>query len=253
MSLMLQTLLIFAVAFFAYMHCYFGSTMWNRPIVVSTLVGAVLGDLTTGCKVGAMLELAFLGAVPIGASNPPDMVSGAVIGTAYVVLQNTDIETAVALAIPVAALVAIFDNFLMMFVLPEAAHMCDRLADKADADKIDAVVRVASIGNKVALALIVALGFYFGIPVIEKILAGIPEFVIHAMDVVAGILPAIGVAILARNMMSKELAPWLMFGFLATAYLNVPTFGIALFGIGVAMLYFYKKEEVTEGVDDNEF
>ena len=56
----------------------------------------------------------------------------------------------------------------MMFVLPEAAHLCDRLADKSDADKIDVVVRVASIGNKVALALVVALGFYFGIPVIEK-------------------------------------------------------------------------------------
>lgn len=45
MSLGLQALLIGLVAFFGYMHSYMGSTMWNRPIIVSTLTGLVLGDL----------------------------------------------------------------------------------------------------------------------------------------------------------------------------------------------------------------
>ena len=30
------------------MHSWFGSTMWNRPIVVAPLVGLALGDLDTG-------------------------------------------------------------------------------------------------------------------------------------------------------------------------------------------------------------
>ena len=88
-----------------------------------------------------------------------------------------------------------------------------------------------------------------------QILAVIPEFVTHGFDVVAGLLPAIGVAMLARMIMTKELAPYLLFGFLITAYLGVPTFGVALVGLGIATLVFFKKDEAKKEVvvDDNEF
>ncbi len=81
MDLLFKSLLIFVVSLVSYMHSYWGSTMANRPIIVSTLVGLVLGDIKTGIIIGSALELAFLGAVPIGASNPPDMTSGAAIAT----------------------------------------------------------------------------------------------------------------------------------------------------------------------------
>lgn len=254
-NLFVQALLMFLVAFIGYMHSYWGSTMHNRPIIVSTLVGLVLGDLQTGVMIGATLELAFLGAVPIGASNPPDMVSGAVIATAFVILSGQDVGTAVTLAITVATLVALLDNVLMMFVLTEAGHIADKYAEEGNCDKIDMIVRVASIGNKALLALVVALGYYFGIPVIEQILAIIPEFIIHGMDVVAGLLPAVGVAMLARMILTKELSPFLLFGFLITAYLGVPTFGVALAGLGVATLVYFTQNKAQKEVivDDNEF
>ena len=254
-NLFVQALLMFLVAFIGYMHSYWGSTMHNRPIIVSTLVGLVLGDIKTGIMIGSALELAFLGAVPIGASNPPDMVSGAVIATAFVIISGQEVGTAVTLAITIATLVALLDNVLMMFVLTEAGHIADKYAEEGNPDKVDMVVRVASVGNKLVLAAVVGLGYYFGIPVIEQILAVIPEFVTHGFDVVAGLLPAIGVAMLARMIMTKELAPYLLFGFLITAYLGVPTFGVALVGLGVAALVFFKKDEVKKEVvvDDNEF
>lgn len=59
-NLLIQALLITLVAFIGYMHCYWGSTMNNRPIVVATLVGLVLGYLETGIMVGASLELRLL-------------------------------------------------------------------------------------------------------------------------------------------------------------------------------------------------
>lgn len=254
-NLLIQALLMFLVAFVGYMHSYWGSTMGNRPIIVSTLVGLVLGDIKTGIMIGSALELAFLGAVPIGASNPPDMTSGSVIATAFVIISGQEVGTAVTLAITIATLVALLDNVLMMFVLTEAGHICDKYAEEANPDKVDMVVRIASIGNKVLLAAVVGLGYYFGIPVIEQILAIIPEFVTHGFDVVAGLLPAVGVAMLARMIMTKELSPYLLFGFLITAYLGVPTFGVALVGLGIAALVFFAKGETKKEVviDDNEF
>ena len=254
-----KTILIFLVAFFGYMHSYWGSTMCNRPLIMGTLVGLVLGDVKTGIVVGSALELAFLGAVPIGASNPPDMTSGSVIATAFVILSGADTGMAVTIAIPVATLVALFDNLHMMFLLTYSSHRCDKAAEEGDAHKIERIVRFASIGNKVALSLIVALGFYFGSPVIESFVNWVPEWFSHGMDVVAGILPALGIAMLARMIVTKENWGWLLIGFLISAYLGVSTLGVALLGIAAAsLLFFYEQhaasaeaKEVAE--DDNEF
>ena len=246
-NLFIQSLLITLVAFVGYMHCFWGSTMNNRPIIVAPLVGLVLGDLKTGIMVGATLELIFLGAVPIGASNPPDITSGAIIGTSFVILTGQKVGAAVALAVPVATLVLLFDNLQMMFTLTWATHQADKYAAIGDYKKVERVARIAGIGNKLILSLVVGIAFY---------LAMIPEFIINGMDVAAGMLPAIGFAMLARMIITKELSPYLLAGFLLAAYVNVPVFGVALAGLVIAALVFFKelkqqKEQVI--VDDNEF
>lgn len=257
--MLLNTLLIFIVAFFGYMHSYWGSTMWNRPIIMSTLIGLVLGDIKTGIIVGSALELTFLGAVPIGASNPPDMTSGSIIATAFVILNQADTGLAVTIAIPVATLVALFDNLQMMFLLTYASHICDSAAEKGDVDKVDRTIRIASIGNKIALSLIVSAGFYFGSPVIESLISMIPNWFSHGMDVVAGILPALGIAMLARMMITKENKGYLLIGFLISAYLGVSTLGVALAGMAIASIRYFtlNKQAVKLGqevaVDENEF
>lgn len=254
-NLLVQSLLITVVAFIGYMHCFWGSTMNNRPIVVAPLVGLVLGDITTGIMVGATLELIFLGAVPIGASNPPDITSGAIIGTSFVILTGQEVGAAVALAVPVATLVLLFDNLQMMFVLTWATHLADNYAKKGDYKKVEWIARIAGIGNKVVLSLIVGIAFYLGVPMIKDILELIPEFIIKGMDVAAGILPAIGFAMLARMIVTKELSPFLLAGFLLSAYLEVPVFGVALAGLVIAGLTFFNdnKKQMEVAVDENEF
>lgn len=256
-NLFLETVLITLVAFIGYMHSYWGSTMNNRPIIIGPLTGLVLGNLEMGLMVGAALELAFLGAVPIGASNPPDMTSGTVIGTAFVIISGQDIGTAVALAIPVATLVGVIDNLLMMFVLTQAGHMCDAAAEKGDYRRIEWITRFAGIGNKVVLALVVGIGYYLGIPVIEQLLTVIPDFILRGMDVAAGLLPAVGFAMLARMILTKELSPYLLAGFVLAAYFNAPVLGVTLCGLVVAGVVFFndsKKNSTKEvSIDDNEF
>lgn len=256
MSLELQAVLIGLVAFFGYMHNYTGSSMVNRPIVMSTLTGLVLGDIQTGIVCGATLELAFLGAVPIGASNPPDMCCGSIIGTSFVILSGASVGTALALAIPVATLSLMINNLQMMFLLTWIAHYIDKVAETGDANKVEKLCRWTAILSQVLAALIVSIGFYVGIGVIEDVIAMIPEWITHGMDVTAGILPAVGFAMLARMILTKELTAFLLIGFLLTAYLGVPVFGVALFGLGIALIVYFKKEATTTmevDLDDNEF
>ncbi|WP_411170078.1 PTS mannose/fructose/sorbose/N-acetylgalactosamine transporter subunit IIC [Clostridium sp. MB05] len=258
MSLGFQAILIGLVAFFGYFHNYAGSTMWNRPIIMATLTGLVLGDIKTGIMVGAALELAFLGAVPIGASNPPDMTAGSIIGTAFVIISNAQIGAAIALAIPVATLALLFNNLLMMFVLVWVAHLADKYAEEGNASKVEWLCRISAIGNMIVLAFVVAISFYVGVPVIENVLAMIPEWIIHGMDVAAGILPAVGFAMLAKMIVTKELVAFLILGFLLTAYLKIPVFGVALLGLVIALIAFYTRDNKSGNieeayVDENEF
>ncbi|MCI9298238.1 MAG: PTS sugar transporter subunit IIC [Lachnospiraceae bacterium] len=247
-----QVILIIFIAFFAYMHCYMGSTMHNRPIIVAPLVGLVLGDWQTGVVIGATLELVFMGAFPVGASNPPDFVSGTIISTAYVILSGSEVTAAVVLAVPIATLVLLFDNIQMTFVLTWASHLADKYAEAGDIKGVEWVQRIFGIGNKVVLALVVGLGYILGVPMIEKILSYVPEFVTYGLDVAAGVIPAIGFAMLARMMISKKTAAFLVLGFLLAAYLNISVTGIALFGLVVALIYvnFMGNKEVAADDDD---
>lgn len=255
---MIQTLLIILIAFFAYMHSYIGSTMHNRPIIVAPLVGLVLGDIQTGIIIGATLELVFMGAFPVGASNPPDFVSGSIIATAYIILTGQDVAAAVVLAVPIATLVLFIDNFQMTVLLTWASHIADKYAQKGDIEGVERVQRIAGIGNKILLSLVVGLGFVLGVPAIEAILQYIPGFVTRGFDVAAGVIPAIGFAMLARMMVSKKTVPFLVLGFLLAAYLNIPVVGIALFGLVIALLYMNQNHSTSnkqkeEMIDDNEF
>ncbi|MBW2505318.1 MAG: PTS sugar transporter subunit IIC [Deltaproteobacteria bacterium] len=50
----------------------FGQFMISRPIVVGPLAGLILGDALIGLEIGMLLELLWLGRLPVGAAIPPD-------------------------------------------------------------------------------------------------------------------------------------------------------------------------------------
>jgi len=73
-----------------------GVTMIDRPLVMCTLTGLVCGNLTEGILIGATLELIFLGNVAIGAAHPPDIVTGAILATAFSIMSGRGPEAALA-------------------------------------------------------------------------------------------------------------------------------------------------------------
>ena len=60
--------------------------MLSRPIVAAPLTGVLLGDAGTGLLVGTMVELLWLGRLPMGAAIPPDDTQVAVASTALAVI-----------------------------------------------------------------------------------------------------------------------------------------------------------------------
>lgn len=259
MPTLIETLCITLIAFFGYSNAMMGSSMLDRPLIISPLIGLVLGDLHTGIIVGATLELVWLGAFPVGASNPPDMVSGTVIGASFVISSGSDPSTAVALAVPVATLVMMFSNLMMMIVIPKffvtKADHSAQIGDVAGVEKSHFGAWIVYVG---ILSILVGVSYYVGSPAIESVLNAIPEFILHGLAVATGIIPAIGFAMLVRMIATKDVAAFFFGGFLLNAYLGVPVLGVALMaGVIVAVLLSLQKNqakgEMVIDYDDNEF
>lgn len=62
--------------------------MVSRPLVASTLLGFLLGDVSGGLTIGFLLELLWLGQPPVGASLTPNETAIAVVVTAVTLMAG---------------------------------------------------------------------------------------------------------------------------------------------------------------------
>ena len=237
---MLKVFLIFLIACVGYSDYFTGKSLLTRPLLLGSLVGLVMGNLEAGCKIGATLELAMMGAVGIGAALPPEVVSGGILGTAFAIAGHKDAGMAVALGLPIAMLVMLLRNVLFIVVVPLFMNRADKYAEEGD---IKGVSRMhwfgGTFGMYLPLAILVAVSFYFGSSVMEQVLNSIPQFIQDGLSVSAGILPALGFAILLRMILNKKIVAFLIIGFVLTAYIGVPVLGVAIMAVSIIMLMAY--------------
>ena len=124
-----QAFLIGLIVFIGKADYFVGTAMLGRPIVLGALVGLALGDAATGTIIGFSLELVFMGMQAIGASIPPDMIVGSVLGTAFAITTGNGIDTAVTIAMPAAVLSAFIVNLFYGVITPIMARSADRFAE----------------------------------------------------------------------------------------------------------------------------
>ena len=102
--MLVKAILIGLVSAWGVLDYQFGTLYTFRPLVLSVIVGAILGDVHQGIIIGANLELLFMGAISVGAYIPPDVNVGGVLATAFAISMGKSVEAAVALAMPIATL-----------------------------------------------------------------------------------------------------------------------------------------------------
>ena len=178
-----------------------------------------------------------MGAFSIGASIPPEMISGTVLGTAFAIANGSGAETALTLAIPVASLVLVFKNLGMVFILPSFIHKADDYAKKGD---LKGVARMHYLGGffgvNLIIGVVVAVSFQVGSPAVQALLNVIPQWVQSGLQIAMGLLPAIGFGLLMQMIMNKEVACFFALGYALSVYLKIPVTGIAIFGCIIAIV-----------------
>lgn len=229
--MIVQAILLGLIAFIGKCDLATGTNMIQRPIVLGPLVGLVLGDLSAGITIGATLELFFLGSISVGAYIPPNVIVGGVLGTAFAISTGQGTEAAITLAMPIALIAQAVDNVLFSLVRPLLAQLADRYAAKGNTKAVCVIHMGTGFITCTVLFLLTFLGFAIGSSRMEAFLNMIPAVVTDGLSIATGLLPALGFAMLARMIMSKNVVPYFFLGFVLSAYFGVPVVGIAIIGL----------------------
>lgn len=208
----------------------------ERPLITSTIVGIILGDLPTGLAVGASMELMSLGLVNIGAAAPPDMNMAAIITTAFAILTNATTETALALAMPIALLGQALGIVGRIF-MANLTHVADRAIVEG---KFKKAWQMHIIWGTLVYSLMyfipIFLAIFAGTNVVQGIVDFIPEWLTQGLNLGTKFLTAYGIALLLSTMLNKELTVYFFLGFFLVGYLELDITAIAIFASITAII-----------------
>jgi mannose PTS system EIIC component len=102
-----------------------GQFMISRPIVAGPLTGFLLGEPMVGLQVGALIELLWLGRLPVGAAIPPDDTQVSIASTVLAIAAGSIFE--------VEGTVLILYCVLVVMPLGKIGQIFDRLARNVNA------------------------------------------------------------------------------------------------------------------------
>jgi mannose/fructose/N-acetylgalactosamine-specific phosphotransferase system component IIC len=217
-----------------------------RPLVVGPIIGALLGDVTMGLKIGAELELIWMGIVGIGAAVPPDVVVGTGLATSLAILSNAGTEVALALAVPVAMGAQALD-ILIRTLNAGLAHRADRLADLGDYKGIERTHLYGMIGFFLRGFVPTFLAISLGAEWVKTLVNSLPEWLTKGFSTAGGMMAALGFAMLINMIGAKKLLPYLFGGFALVVFFKANLIAVAVVGTVLALLHLqftYRNEEV---------
>ena len=212
----LTFILVVLVAFIAGVASVVDERQFHRPLVACTLMGLALGDLPTGIMLGGFLELIALGWMNVGAAMAPDSALASTISAVVVIQGHQNIETGIAIAVPLAAagqVLTIFVRTITVFF----QHQADNFAKTANFRGIELmhISGMALQGLRVAIpTAIVAL---ISSDELTRLLGMIPEQVTIGLRIAGGMITVVGFAMVINMMRSKALMPFFFLGFIAAA------------------------------------
>ena len=217
----------------------------TRPIVVCPLVGILLGDVTTGCILGASLESLFMGISAIGGSIPADATTTSYVATAFVILTGADIESAVAIAMPIGTVLASVTMLPYGLFSPIQGFFTKLLQDNK-IKQYEIAVWVFTFISPLINTVILFGCIYFGVDALQLAIASLPAWVMTGLGAVSSMAPAVGFAILTSQIMNKETVIWFFVGFVLVKYVSLDTVAVAVIGAAVAITIFLLEKKIIE-------
>lgn len=218
----------------------------SRPLVSGMIVGAILGDIQTGIIIGVAVQAVYIALVTPGGSMPADLNFVAYPAIALGILSGKDPKVAVTLAATIGILGTIIFN-VMMVLNSYWSSLADKAVLKGDFLGIKKYhVIYPQLGNFILRFVPTFIAVYYGAAHIQNLLNSIPIFVIDVMNILGGILPAVGIGILLKQIVKKKsILIFFILGFICVTFLKLNMIGLAIVGVFFSYLHFTYKPSGT--------
>ena len=241
------------------MGCYFWfsrlrfgytiSSMLLQPVVVGVFVGLLTSQMEKAMMIGAALQLVYLGVTSTPGGNVPnDPALAACISIPIGVLSNMSPAVAVTLAVPFGIIGAFVDQ-LTKTTNTIWVHRADRYAEEGNEKGIfRCAFLLPSIMGFIIRFPIVFIIVFYGVDFAQQVMTMIPQWLMHAFEIMGGILPALGFAITLTVIGKKQLSPFFIICFFMVKYFNLDIMAVAVFAISTALLlnlFLFKKEDIS--------
>lgn len=240
-----QALLIALFAGIAGIDLFNVLTHIHRPIITGPIVGLILGEPQLGLVAGATFELMWMGLVPLAGAQPPNVVLGGIIGTAFAIVTGQTAGQAILVAVPFAIFVQICITFLFTVFSP-LMSTADRYAKNLN---FQGIANLNYLGMAILFVFYSVIAFsviYLGADAAKTLVQLIPAWITDGLKFAGGLMPAIGFGILLNIMLRKQYVAYFVLGFLLTAYFKQPLLAVALVGLVFALIEYFMREHIGE-------
>ena len=217
-----QVILVFLVTFIAAIDQFSFLESLYQPIVMGPVIGAILGDVTTGLIVGGTYQLMTIGNMPVGGAQPPNAVIGGIMATVLAVTLGLSPTVAVATAVPFS-LLGQYGVTLIFSLMSPVMAFADKAAHEGNPKKIELLNYAAMAGLGLIFAVIVTLFFVGGAAFGQTVVDSIPDWLMSGLSASGGMMRYVGFAILLKVMVSREMWGFYFMGFaLANIVAGIP-------------------------------
>ena len=244
-----QILLIFIVACIAGMGSILDEFQTHRPLIACTLVGLVLGDITTGIIIGGNLEMMALGWMNIGAAVSPDTALASTVSTILVIAGHQSIGAGIAIAVPIAAAGQVL-TILCRTITVFFQHRADMYAKKGNIRGIDRchILALCIQALRIGIPTLIVAEFV-GTSVVKNMLDSIPKVVTGGLQVAGGFIVVVGYAMVINMMEARYLMPFFFLGFVIAAFTDFNLVALGILGTIAAIIYIqlnpkYQEKEI---------
>lgn len=227
--------------------------MLKSPTFIGFWLGLLWGDPTTGLIAGGSIEVIYLGLIAPGGNIPSDKALAALIAIPLVLMSDMDIQVAISIAVPVGIL-GVFINNIRRYVNSFFIHMADDYAVEGNTVGIwRAATWYPMIAGFFIRFPVVFIANLYGADLVNNFLEVVPEWILHGMGVMGGMLPALGFATTIFMIGKREFMPLFFIGFFLLQYSNLTIMGAAIFGLAIALIITYMGgfPSLNDGDDDS--
>jgi mannose PTS system EIID component len=207
-----------------------------RPLIGGTLVGLILGAPLAGARIGATINLAYLGFVATGGVLPSDISLAGYLGTALALGSGLDERAALALTLPLGVLGYLVFQLRMTLDIG-FVRWGERLAERgATKELFWCNVMAPQMLLLILCAVPCFLAVYWGPAWLAANLALIPTWIMHGLAGAGALLPLAGLAYSLFWLWHGENGAWFVLGFAGAALTDVPLLLLALIAGCIAWL-----------------